>query len=209
MAAAADDAPHPPDDAVLSEVHSGSAPLCVDGLFISTFAFRRPAAGPPASPPRGASLDADGDLLVPRRRRGDASQRLSVYHDLATKIEDVGKQVWRGALFLADYALQHAEEFTGANVLELGGGLGEMPVASRALFLPFSRRAHLTHAHAHAHVHTRTHTYTHVHTRTHTNTHKHTHVHTRTHTHTDSWCLLSCRFRLPRAGDDGAPRVHH
>uniref|UniRef100_A0A3B3ZZ65 Uncharacterized protein n=1 Tax=Periophthalmus magnuspinnatus TaxID=409849 RepID=A0A3B3ZZ65_9GOBI len=45
-------------------------------------------------------------------------------HTMATLLEDVGKQVWRGALFLADFILSEPRTFRGATVLELGGGTG-------------------------------------------------------------------------------------
>ncbi|KAF6125369.1 hypothetical protein HJG60_009856 [Phyllostomus discolor] len=43
---------------------------------------------------------------------------------MATPLDDVGKQVWRGALFLADYILFHWDVFQGRTVLELGAGTG-------------------------------------------------------------------------------------
>nr|XP_031289059.1 methyltransferase-like protein 22 isoform X1 [Camelus dromedarius] len=45
-------------------------------------------------------------------------------HTMATPLEDVGKQVWRGALLLADYVLFQRDLFQGRTVLELGGGTG-------------------------------------------------------------------------------------
>ncbi|KAM4813997.1 methyltransferase-like protein 22 isoform 5-T5 [Callospermophilus lateralis] len=43
---------------------------------------------------------------------------------MATPLEDVGKQVWRGALLLADYILFRRDLFQGRTVLELGAGTG-------------------------------------------------------------------------------------
>uniref|UniRef100_A0A4W6DY88 Methyltransferase 22, Kin17 lysine n=1 Tax=Lates calcarifer TaxID=8187 RepID=A0A4W6DY88_LATCA len=45
-------------------------------------------------------------------------------HTMATPLEDVGKQVWRGAFLLADFILSKPEMFRGATVLELGAGTG-------------------------------------------------------------------------------------
>uniref|UniRef100_A0A3Q0RJJ1 Methyltransferase 22, Kin17 lysine n=1 Tax=Amphilophus citrinellus TaxID=61819 RepID=A0A3Q0RJJ1_AMPCI len=45
-------------------------------------------------------------------------------HTMATPLEDVGKQVWRGALLLADFILSDPDMFRGATVLELGAGTG-------------------------------------------------------------------------------------
>uniref|UniRef100_A0A3P9HJ25 Methyltransferase like 22 n=1 Tax=Oryzias latipes TaxID=8090 RepID=A0A3P9HJ25_ORYLA len=49
---------------------------------------------------------------------------LKIEHAMATPLEDVGKQVWRGALFLADFILSRPDVFRGATVLELGSGTG-------------------------------------------------------------------------------------
>lgn len=57
----------------------------------------------------------------------DASESTSIIrieHTMATLLEDVGKQVWRGALLLADWVLSEPGVFTGATVLELGAGTG-------------------------------------------------------------------------------------
>ncbi|XP_005754253.1 methyltransferase-like protein 22 [Pundamilia nyererei] len=45
-------------------------------------------------------------------------------HTMATPMEDVGKQVWRGALFMVDFILSNPVMFRGATVLELGAGTG-------------------------------------------------------------------------------------
>lgn len=61
---------------------------------------------------------------------GDETQENSTYdiirieHTMATPLDDVGKQVWRGALFLADYILFQWDLFQGRTVLELGAGTG-------------------------------------------------------------------------------------
>ncbi|KAF7200873.1 methyltransferase like 22 [Nothobranchius furzeri] len=49
---------------------------------------------------------------------------LRIEHTMATTLEDVGKQVWRGALLLADFILSKPELFRGSTVLELGAGTG-------------------------------------------------------------------------------------
>ncbi|XP_007937803.1 methyltransferase-like protein 22 [Orycteropus afer afer] len=101
----------------------------------------------------GAQLDEDGDLDVVRRPRaasdpprdkvhpviltqeeddgmGDEAQAGSlcsvvrIEHTMATTLEDVGKQVWRGALLLADYILSQQDLLRGRTVLELGAGTG-------------------------------------------------------------------------------------
>ncbi|KAM7372513.1 hypothetical protein PAMP_009677 [Pampus punctatissimus] len=49
---------------------------------------------------------------------------IRIEHTMATPLEDVGKQVWRGAFILADFILSKPIMFRGATVLELGAGTG-------------------------------------------------------------------------------------
>ncbi|KAM7386223.1 hypothetical protein PAMA_009048 [Pampus argenteus] len=49
---------------------------------------------------------------------------IRIEHTMATPLEDVGKQVWRGAFLLADFILSKPLMFRGATVLELGAGTG-------------------------------------------------------------------------------------
>ncbi|KAJ0058618.1 hypothetical protein NL108_017988 [Boleophthalmus pectinirostris] len=49
---------------------------------------------------------------------------IRIEHTMATLLEDVGKQVWRGAFFLADFVLSEPGTFRGTTVLELGAGTG-------------------------------------------------------------------------------------
>lgn len=104
--------------------------------------------------PAGPVLDEDGDLEVPRRPREggvvegrervhptilsqmaaeeeedeeeDQNLRdvIRIEHTMATPLEDVGKQVWRGAFLLADFILSQPLSFRDATVLELGAGTG-------------------------------------------------------------------------------------
>ncbi|XP_002711790.1 methyltransferase-like protein 22 isoform X1 [Oryctolagus cuniculus] len=55
---------------------------------------------------------------------GSALGVIRIEHTMATPLEDVGKQVWRGALLLADYILFRRDLFQGRTVLELGAGTG-------------------------------------------------------------------------------------
>ncbi|XP_056609923.1 methyltransferase-like protein 22 [Triplophysa dalaica] len=54
----------------------------------------------------------------------DVSDIIRIEHTMATHLEDVGKQVWRGAFLLADFILSQVNLFKGATVLELGAGTG-------------------------------------------------------------------------------------
>lgn len=97
-------------------------------------------------------LDEDGDLAVTHRPRTNPARDvlcpiilqqsdpgpeyqddddytfskdvIRIEHTMATPLEDVGKQVWRGAFLLADFILSEPAMFTGATVLELGAGTG-------------------------------------------------------------------------------------
>ncbi|KAL4659076.1 methyltransferase-like protein 22 isoform X4 [Arapaima gigas] len=49
---------------------------------------------------------------------------ITIEHTMATPLEDAGKQVWRGAFFLADFILSQPGLFREATALELGAGTG-------------------------------------------------------------------------------------
>lgn len=49
---------------------------------------------------------------------------INIEHTMATPLEDVGKQIWRGAFLLADFILAQSSMFKGTTVLELGAGTG-------------------------------------------------------------------------------------
>lgn len=99
-------------------------------------------------------LDEDGDLDVTHRPRNEPDREvispiilqqsdwgpylydddddddicsknvIRVEHTMATTLEDVGKQVWRGAFLLADFILSDPSRFARATVLDLGAGTG-------------------------------------------------------------------------------------
>ena len=101
-----------PDELVLSDVHlrhtASDSP--------TAFAWHEAPIG------STAVLDADGDVCVKRRRRGGI---IHLRHALETHLSNVGLQVWRGALLLADFLVdQRTELVEGATVLELGAGCG-------------------------------------------------------------------------------------
>ncbi|XP_053706744.1 methyltransferase-like protein 22 [Synchiropus splendidus] len=52
------------------------------------------------------------------------TKHLVIEHTMATPLEDVGKQVWRGAILLADFILSDPLLFKTATVLDLGSGMG-------------------------------------------------------------------------------------
>lgn len=63
----------------------------------------------------------------------ESTNMIRIEHTMATLLEDVGKQVWRGALLLADWVLSQPGVFTGATVLELGAGTGLSSIITASL----------------------------------------------------------------------------
>ena len=70
-------------------------------------------------------VDSDGDLDPPRLAGGQGSEmEMRIEHRTRTSLGEVGLQVWRGSLLLADYILHHHEYFRDKSVLEVGSGTG-------------------------------------------------------------------------------------
>ena len=68
--------------------------------------------------------DRDGDLDLPRRHESLAERRLLLSHRMTSELREVGLQVWRGSLLLADYLLHHQQQLCDKTVLEVGSGTG-------------------------------------------------------------------------------------
>lgn len=97
----------------------------------TSFAFSRAVSADTQNidTPSPTMIDEDGDICVRRKRRRRSSQmgeQVVVRHAGATMLCDVGLQVWRGALVLADYLLSPAiaHHLHDATVLDLGAGCG-------------------------------------------------------------------------------------
>lgn len=71
-------------------------------------------------------VDADGDLIVPRQRKGF----IQIEHKKSTELSLVGLQVWRGALILADFLFHNRKKFADKQILELGSGVGLTSIAA-------------------------------------------------------------------------------
>ncbi|XP_027628814.1 methyltransferase-like protein 22 isoform X4 [Tupaia chinensis] len=69
-------------------------------------------------------LTQDEDVTGDDAPESSPHSVIRIEHTMATPLEDVGKQVWRGALLLADYILFRRDLFQGRTVLELGAGTG-------------------------------------------------------------------------------------
>lgn len=74
----------------------------------------------------GIDTDADGDMLVNRKRRG----AILIEHRTSTELKLVGLQVWRGALIMADFLFHNSNEFCNKNIIELGAGVGLSSIAA-------------------------------------------------------------------------------
>uniref|UniRef100_A0A4W2FKQ0 Methyltransferase-like protein 22 n=1 Tax=Bos indicus x Bos taurus TaxID=30522 RepID=A0A4W2FKQ0_BOBOX len=93
---------------------------------------RRPraaSASEPPGPPRDKVhptilMQEEDDVLGDEALESSPYNVIKIEHTMATPLEDVGKQVWRGALLLADYILFQRDLFQGRTVLELGAGTG-------------------------------------------------------------------------------------
>ena len=71
--------------------------------------------------------DSDGDLVVPRQRTKEVEgteMHLRIHHWPSSTVDDVGRQVWRGALYLADFFLSGAIALEGETLFEIGCGCG-------------------------------------------------------------------------------------
>ncbi|XP_074866744.1 methyltransferase-like protein 22 isoform X3 [Carettochelys insculpta] len=64
------------------------------------------------------------DSFEGSKQENTCNDIIKIEHTMATPLDDVGKQVWRGAFLLADYILFKRDMFRGCTVLELGGGTG-------------------------------------------------------------------------------------
>jgi 2-polyprenyl-3-methyl-5-hydroxy-6-metoxy-1,4-benzoquinol methylase len=77
-----------------------------------------------------AAPDSDEDI-----EGRESCKRIIVYHTLATKLLDVGCQVWAASLLIADWLIHtqnHGEKPKLLKVLELGAGVGLPSLAAAA-----------------------------------------------------------------------------
>ena len=76
-----------------------------------------------------AVFDEDGDLV--RDNDEDDDKFIEIEHKIQSTLAEVGFQVWRGSLFMADFVLQYKELFQDKTVLEIGAGTGNILTVSR------------------------------------------------------------------------------
>ncbi|XP_069160894.1 methyltransferase-like protein 22 isoform X5 [Procambarus clarkii] len=125
-------------DTVTSEVHHFSKEESLDpsrGAVLSRFDFVYPPYMvvdkiPILSP----VIDSDGDLQVTRKKDLDKKEGVVlIEHQSATTLDLVGEQVWRGALFMADFILNNPDIFRDAHILEVASGVGLTSIVAAML----------------------------------------------------------------------------
>ncbi|KAG0719970.1 Methyltransferase-like protein 22 [Chionoecetes opilio] len=127
------------ENTVTSEVHHFSKEEALkgrEGAVLSRFDFVLPPdlRVRERSPNPSPHVDSDGDLVVTRKTDLNLQEGVVlIEHQNATTLDLVGEQVWRGALFLADFILHHADMFRGSHVLEVASGVGLTSVVAAML----------------------------------------------------------------------------
>ncbi|XP_019620861.1 PREDICTED: methyltransferase-like protein 22 [Branchiostoma belcheri] len=78
-------------------------------------------------------VDEDGDLVLQRRKTNCTEMEVHIQHAMATPLDTVGLQVWRGALLMCDFILHNQDVFKSHSILELGGGVGLVSIVAGAV----------------------------------------------------------------------------
>jgi len=77
--------------------------------------------------------DSDGDIVVHRREEKvveGTEMQLRIFHWKSSTVEEVGRQVWRGAFYLADFFLSGGIDIEGETLFEIGCGCGLTAIAA-------------------------------------------------------------------------------
>nr|CAD7569642.1 unnamed protein product [Timema californicum] len=99
-------------------------PIVAPENVVSVFTFKYPLQYPSGGIIKEPTVDEDGDLIV-QRWPETAEGIIAIEHSSSSTLELVGRQIWRGALLLADFVLHHGSSLlSNRTVLELGSGVG-------------------------------------------------------------------------------------
>ena len=117
------------EDLFLSEVHVNSKSVACNDYFVTRFVIDLPEDASECKSNeenQETTYDSDGDICVKQRKYQKNSESiipLTIKHSNSTNLVNVGKQIWNGALLLADYILNE-ECFNNSFCIELGSGVG-------------------------------------------------------------------------------------
>jgi len=113
------------EEGVLSDVHVNQIrpPKLGNSNFISRYPIFTPQLFSLQEKENVPIVDSEGDFVIPRKRN-KTTDVISIVHHMDTVIEDVGLQVWRGAMLMNDFIIHNNKEFQGKCVIELGCGCG-------------------------------------------------------------------------------------
>jgi len=106
-----------------------------DGASCSTrLAWNLPSSTPIRSPSPAFVQNSDCDDIPRKRPRVEkcAEERVvTLVHTGCTSLDDVGQQLWRGALLMADLLVERRNELDGCTILELGCGVGLLGIVMK------------------------------------------------------------------------------
>ena len=117
------------EDLFLSEVHVNSVSIVCNDHFVTRFVITLSEDDSKCKSNeenQETMYDSDGDMCVKQMKYQRNSENiipLTIKHANSTNLDNVGKQIWSGALLLADYILNE-ECFNDSFCIELGSGVG-------------------------------------------------------------------------------------
>lgn len=131
------------EETIISEVHSNLneiEPKTANGEFKTEFIFQFPNDNLKFEVK--LEYDENGDLILPRKSHFPQTSpcKLTFFHLNQTSLENVGMQIWKGALLLSDFLIYKSELFKDQIILELGSGTGFCGIIAAK----FAKRVYIT-----------------------------------------------------------------